>query len=97
MKRVAVLNTIRFIDPEDINQNGIEKLNEILARREYVVYKENKKDMAYGFIDMQLGDYCTIKFAYDILGKLYTDDPWNSVREFRCNPNSIRKLTEDEF
>lgn len=82
-KKVSLMDTVRFVHEDDINLSSFETMIDTLNEKIYCQYRigDEIKD---AFISRNLDGFTEIKFAYDLLGKLYEPNPWNSTRDFRA-------------
>lgn len=88
-KRVTLMNTVREIHPDDININGFNTMLSTLENKIYCQYKLSNDQILDAFISRNLGTCTQIKFVKDLLGKLYTDDPWKHTNDFNAKEEML--------
>lgn len=81
MRRVQLMNTMREVHPNDLNIKSFNLLVDELQNKIYCQYRSGD-EILDAFISRNLDGAIQIKFAKDLLGKLYTTNPWLEASDF---------------
>ena len=94
----TLLHTSRNLYPQDVEPATWERLLETLADKQPVKYQDPHRNPEFGFVSGEGPDGdLFVKFVWDLLGHLWTDDAWESTTGKLCSRERITFLNHNDF